>query len=210
MEAGWIPSPLQAVYTGDKMRPYREWLSADSFDANASLGGSFCSNNVEDYYLTPWELDYGRLIRFDHDFIGREALQQMEDWPHRRKATLEWNAEDVLAVHASQLQPGENGKYIEAPTNHYSTHPYDRVMSGGRMVGVSTYGSLVSVDRTWISLAILDPDIAVVGNKVSVVWGEEGGGSTRPVVGRHVQKEIRATVQPWPYAKAARTYRPAD
>ena len=37
---------------------------------------------------------------------------------------------------------------------------------------------------------------------------EEGGGSPRPVVERHFQKEIRSVVQPWPYAKAARTYRP--
>ena len=56
--------------------------------------------------------------------------------------------------------------------------------------------------------AILDPEAAVVGNEVTVVWGEEGGGSPRPVVERHFQKEIRATVQPWPYAKAARSYRP--
>ena len=208
VEAGWIPSPLQAIYTGEAMRPYREWLGADSFEANASLGGSFYSDKVEDYYLTPWDLDYGRLVKFDHDFIGREALQRMADGPHRAKVTLEWNADDVLAVHASQLRPGENGKYMEAPTNHYAAHPYDKVISGGRTVGVSTYAAHVAADRQWISLAILDPEAAVVGNEVTVVWGEEGGGSPRPVVERHFQKEIRATVQPWPYAKAARSYRP--
>ena len=158
VEAGWIPSPLQAIYTGEAMRPYREWLGADSFEANASLGGSFYSDKVEDYYLTPWDLDYGRLVKFDHDFIGREALQRMADGPHRAKVTLEWNADDVLAVHASQLRPGENGKYMEAPTNHYAAHPYDKVISGGRTVGVSTYAAHVAADRQWISLAILDPE----------------------------------------------------
>jgi glycine cleavage system aminomethyltransferase T len=208
VESGWIPSPLQAVYTGEKMRPYREWLGADSFEANASLGGSFHSDRVEDYYLTPWDLDYGRLVKFDHDFIGREALERMAVGPHRTKVTLEWSVEDVLAVHASQLRPGENGKYMEAPTNHYAAHPYDRVMSDGRMVGFSIYASLVAVDRQWISLAILDPEVAEVGREVTVIWGEEGGGSPRPVVERHFQKEIRGIVRPWPYAKAARTYRP--
>ena len=28
LESGWIPSPLPAVYTGEKMKKYREWLPA--------------------------------------------------------------------------------------------------------------------------------------------------------------------------------------
>src|SRR5690606_33760637 len=27
VESGWIPSPLPAVYSGEKMKPYREWLT---------------------------------------------------------------------------------------------------------------------------------------------------------------------------------------
>jgi hypothetical protein len=43
-----------------------------------------------------------------------------------------------------------------------------------------------------------------------VVWGEEGGGSTKPTVERHVQAEIRATVAPAPYGEVARVaYRPS-
>ncbi len=34
MESGWIPSPLPAVYTGDKMKAYREWLPATSYEAD--------------------------------------------------------------------------------------------------------------------------------------------------------------------------------
>jgi len=41
------------------------------------------------------------------------------------------------------------------------------------------------------------------------VWGEEGGGSRKPVVERHVQTEIRAIVSPVPYAEVVRaSYRP--
>ena len=58
-ESGWIPSPMPAIYT-DSMEAYRNWLPADGFEANASLGGSFYSDNVEDYYQTPWDLGYGR------------------------------------------------------------------------------------------------------------------------------------------------------
>ncbi len=36
-----------------------------------------------------------------------------------------------------------------------------------------------------------------------LVWGEEGGGSAKPVVERHVQTEIRAVVSPCPYSEVA-------
>ena len=35
------------------------------------------SDSIEDYYLTPWDLGYGAFVKFDHDFIGREALEKM-------------------------------------------------------------------------------------------------------------------------------------
>ena len=28
LESGWIPSPLPAVYTGESMKTYRQWLPA--------------------------------------------------------------------------------------------------------------------------------------------------------------------------------------
>lgn len=208
VEAGWIPSPLQAIYTGDKTRAYREWLPGNSFEAVASIGGSYVSSNIEDYYLTPWDLDYGRLINFGHDFIGREALQDMVAQPHRRKVTLEWNADDVLDVYAGHLHDGENGKFMEFPNAHYAAHPYDKVMLGDRMVGLSTYPGYLSVDHQWISLATIDEAEAQFGKEVVVIWGEPDGGSKKPGVERHVQKEIRAMIQPWPYSKQARDYRP--
>ena len=32
LESGWIPSPLPAVYTGEKMKKYREWLPASGYE----------------------------------------------------------------------------------------------------------------------------------------------------------------------------------
>jgi glycine cleavage system aminomethyltransferase T len=88
LESGWIPSPMPAIYSGEKMKPFREWLPADGYEAKASLGGSFVSNNIEDYYLTPYDLGYGHIVRFDHDFIGREALERIGKNPTRKKVTL--------------------------------------------------------------------------------------------------------------------------
>ena len=45
-----------------------------------------------------------------------------------------------------------------------------------------------------LSLAVVDIDQSEPGTEVTLVWGEEGGGSAKPVVERHVQTEIRAIV----------------
>ena len=51
-----------------------------------------------------------------------------------------------------------------------------------------------------LTLAILDVEHSEPGTQVTFVWGEEGGGSSKPTVERHVQLEIRATVAPVPPA----------
>jgi glycine cleavage system aminomethyltransferase T len=209
VESGWIPSPLPAIYSGESMRAYRDWLKADSFESLASVGGSFYSERVDDYYLTPWDLDYGRLIRFDHDFVGRVALERMTSGPHRRKVTLVWNPDDVLAIQGSMYGNELPGKFMEMPTSHYAAFPYDKVLSQDRSVGISTYAAYTANERAWISLAIVNEEVAKLGTELTVVWGEEAGGSKRPVVERHNQMPIRATVNPWPYSKLARSdYRP--
>src|ERR1700691_5742629 len=45
LESGWIPSPLPAVYSGDSMKAYREWLPAAGYEAAASIGSTFQKHN---------------------------------------------------------------------------------------------------------------------------------------------------------------------
>lgn len=207
-ESGWMPAPLQAVYSGEKMRPYREWLSAKSFDAVASIGGSFQSDNVVDYYLTPWDLDYHRVIKFDHDFIGRDALAKMVDQPHRTKVTMVWDKADVLAIYAGLMEEGEMPKLMEMPAAHYAAHPYDKVVSNGKTVGISTYPIYSANERAWLSLAVIDEGYAEMGNRLEIVWGEADGGTAKPVVERHRQVNVGAEIHPWPIHEAyRRTYR---
>jgi glycine cleavage system aminomethyltransferase T len=184
-------------------------LPADGFEANASLGGSFVSTNIEDYYLTPWDLGYGHILNFDHDFVGRDALMKMKDSPKRRKVTLSWRNEDVIRIFSSLFSEGDRFKYMDLPASHYATLPYDRIMHGGRMQGISFYPVYTSNFRRWISLAIVDESISAPGTEVDIVWGEPDGGSRKPIVERHVQTEVRATVGPCPFAVDAReAYRP--
>jgi syringate O-demethylase len=210
LESGWIPSPLPAVYSGESTKAYREWLPAAGYEATASLGGSFSSDDIDDYYFTPWDLGYGSYVKFDHDFIGREALEGMADGEHRRKVTLALDDEDVTRTLSTMFQKTGRAKFIDWPSAVYSMHPYDRVTVDGETVGVSTWIGYSANEGKLLTLAVLDGEHAEPGMEVTLVWGEEGGGSAKPTVEPHVQTELRAVVCPVPYVETARTsYRAA-
>ena len=209
LESGWIPSPLPAIYTGEKLKPYRQWLTSKSYEAMASLGGSFVSDDINDYYLTPYDLGYGPFVKFDHDFIVREALEKIATNQARQKLTLVWNGDDVARAFRSLFDDGDIGKYIDLPLANYSTLPYDRVMRNGKTVGLSTYTGYIYNERAILSLAMVENAHAAPGTEVTLVWGEPGRGSSKPTVERHTQVEIRATVAPVPISEVARVaYRP--
>ena len=204
LESGWIPSPLPAIYTSPALQNYREWLPEDSYEASCSIGGSYVSSNIEDYYLTPWDLGYGPIVKFDHAFIGREALERKAREPHRRKVTLALDAEDTLRVMSSMFQRDARAKAIEFPSAVYSMHPFDKVLVDDRMVGLSTWIGYSSNEGAMLTLAMVDEEFAKPGTKVNLLWGEEDGGSRKPTVERHVQTEIQAVVCSVPYSAGAR------
>ena len=205
LESGWIPSPLPAIYTDERLRPYREWLGADSYEATNAVAGSFVSANIEDYYLTPWELGYGSFVKFDHDFIGREALEAMDPAAQRRKVTLAWNEEDLGRILTSQLDTsGTPYKYFDLPLANYGSSNYDAVVdAGGNTVGLSMFTGYSANERRGLSLATVDPDVPE-GTELRVVWGEPGGGTAKTTVEPHQQLEVRAVVSPIPYSETVR------
>jgi vanillate/3-O-methylgallate O-demethylase len=204
LESGWIPSPLPAVYTGEAMRKYREWLPAAGYEGTASIGGSFVASRIEDYYLTPFALGYGPFIKYDHDFIGREAIEKQAKDAQRKKVTFAWNAEDVLKIFASLLEPGrENYKYFDFPNCNYASSSYDSVMMGGKVAGFSMFGGYSYNERTVLSLGVVDSNVEI-GDVLTLVWGEEHGGTRKTTVERHQQLEIRVRVSPTPYSRDAR------
>ena len=207
-ESGWFPSPLPAIYTDEALADYRKWLPATSLEANLSLGGSFIGSSVEDYYLTPYDIGYGHIVKFDHEFIGRDALERRQGEPHRHKRTLLWSKDDVVRIFASQLGEGERYKFMDMPASHYATCPYDDVRKGGKPVGISHYPVYTSNVRNWISLALLDEDAADPGTEVVLTWGEPDGGSDKPTVEHHAQTTVACTVEPCPISVTAReTYK---
>ncbi|RWC49745.1 MAG: aminomethyl transferase family protein [Mesorhizobium sp.] len=204
-ESGWWAYPLPAIYTDPELRAFREWLPDTSWGAQAQLSGSLVCDSVEGYHLTPWETGVSRVMKFDHDFVGRAALEAMVDKPHRKKVTLVWNPDDVAAIQSSIFRPGLPCKYIELPTASYGFPQADAVLDGGgRLIGMAGFAGSTVNEASMVSLAVVEEEHARPGTSVTLVWGEPDGGTSKPQVERHRQYEVRCTVAPAPYASAVR------
>jgi vanillate/3-O-methylgallate O-demethylase len=200
LESGWIPSPLPAIYTSPELRSYREWLGADSYEATIAIAGSFVPPDIEGYYTNPWELGYGRFARFDHDFIGRDALAAIDGAAQRRKVTLAWNAADLGELLASPVSPWPDYQFFDLPNANYGSSSFDSVTDAtGKIVGLSMFTGYSANERSGLSLAIVDPDVPI-GAEVRVIWGEPDGGSRKTTVQPHRQFQVRAIVSPTPYS----------
>jgi vanillate/3-O-methylgallate O-demethylase len=205
LESGWIPSPLPAIYTGEELRGYREWLPAEGYEATNALAGSFVSEDIEDYYLNPWELGYGQFVKFDHDFVGREALEQIEPEDQRKKVTLAWEGEDVSKIFASLFDTDEDPfQFFDLPIANYGSSNFDSVLDeNDELVGFSLFTGYSANERRALSLATVDPKVEF-GEEVRVVWGEPDGGTRKKTVEPHRELTVRATVSPAPYSEDAR------
>jgi vanillate/3-O-methylgallate O-demethylase len=198
LESAWVPSPTPAIFSGHGMDEYRAWLPA----ARAgSIAGSVDSSRIEDYYVTPWDLGYDRSVNFDHEFIGRAALEAGA--ATRAKVTLVWDEEDVAAAMRSLFEDGLPAKYIALPKARYGFFQVDKVLLDGVQVGVSHDCGYIVNEQTFASLASIDLAHAAPGSKVTVLWGEHPN-TTKPAVEPHRQVEIRATVAPAPFSAEAR------
>jgi len=86
----------------------------------------------------------------------------------------------------------------------YPERTYEQMVVYSVAIGVSTWVGYSSNEGRILTLAMIDVEHSEPGTPVTFVWGEEGGGSSKPTVERHVQTEIRATVAPVPYSDPAR------
>lgn len=205
LESGWVPSPFPGYLFGEGSADFRKWAGENSYGAKCSIGGSHIPETLEGYCLTPWDIGYGIMLKFDHEFIGKEALEKKAAGPHREKVTLALDDEDFLRVTSSYFSQEGRAKYFEFPSAVYSMHPYDAVLVDGKQVGISTWVGYSSNEGKMLTLAIVDPSVATPGTEVSLLWGEPNGGTRKPTVEPHEQTEIKAIVSPVPYSAVART-----
>jgi glycine cleavage system aminomethyltransferase T len=169
---------------------YVRWMPAD-------FTGSVDPADRRARYRTPTEVGWESSVRFDHDFLGRAALEREAADPKRTVVTLEWNSQDVVDVYASLFEEGEEYQYFEMPTTPHFRRTVahaDSVLAGGKEVGIASGTAYSYHFRKMLSLCTIDRDQAGIGNEVVVRWGNHGGRI----------KDIRARVARFPYLTEGR------
>jgi vanillate/3-O-methylgallate O-demethylase len=188
--SGWIPTPTPGIYTAPELADYRRHLSLFSYEGQKPLHGSFFSENIADYYVSPFELGYGKSIAFNHDFIGREALEAAASQSLRRKVTLVLDADQVRQAFGDR--------------NYVLTYARYRVEAGSKLAGMTFYNGYIDPLGTVLCLALVDPAMAEPGTEVEVVWGEHPGPGHDPD-GDFGFTRFKARVAPAPYSDHARS-----
>lgn len=169
-----------------------------ALNINRKLTGSV-GDDLQSRFVTPYDVGWGFLVNYNHGFTGKEALKKIAKNPERTVTTLEWNAEDVAAVYATRLTPGEKpcediSRLCDMPLTEntffgYVDYRADRVLHDGKDIGI-TSGRIVSYPyNSMISLAFIKPEHAIEGTELTIVWGTPG----------MPQREIRAKVAKFPY-----------
>ena len=185
-----ITDYIPAMYSedlADYLRVFKESMPASTTTLN--LFGSYEASDVSEYYRSPIELGWSKVVKFDHDFLGREALEAEAANPRRILRTLVWNSEDVIDVYASLFDESDNYDVIELPRYQRGGMFVDKVLKDGELVGTTSSYGYSYYFRKMLCLAVIDVAEADIGNEVVIVWGAPG----RP------QKHIRATVAKAPY-----------
>ena len=158
---------------------------------DAPLTGSIDPADVRARMRTPQEVNWAWMGKFNHDFVGREAMEAEAAAPRRKTVILKWNSEDLVEIFASQFEQGEPFKFVEfpvAPQQPAGGHA-DLVTKDGEPVGISSAAVYSFYYREMLSQTTIDLDQAVIGNEVVVHWGDHGQRT----------KEVRATVERYPY-----------
>ncbi|MBX6329091.1 MAG: aminomethyl transferase family protein [Pseudolabrys sp.] len=190
-----ITDYLPAIF-GDDMREYlTEFRAAmPAYAVTFNIAGSFEADDISAWYRSPVELGWAKNVKFDHDFVGRKALEEEVAKPKRTMRTLIWNEEDVIDVYASLFRGGEPYDFMDMPRDQRGFMWADKVMKEGKLVGVATSRGYSFYFRQMLSLCVIDVEHSAPGTQVTVIWGQPG----RP------QKQIRATVAPAPYKQDRR------
>lgn len=169
-------------------------MEGDKFILSGSL-----PRESELQYHSPYDCGWGNLVRFDHDFMGKEALLAESQRKHNTAVHLIWNKDDILKVQAAVMDPEKRVDYMDMVgdydfKNNCSTIHMDAVYDGDKLIGASSDRMLSAKTREMISICTIDEDYAVEGKEVEVLWGNPGT----------CQMRIHAKVTLFPYIKEDR------
>ncbi|MFC6722966.1 hypothetical protein ACFQE1_00845 [Halobium palmae] len=183
---------LPAIYH-EGMGEFNEWKleNGGGYTGIVGIAGSFEGDDISDYYRTPVELGWAQNIALDHEFTGRDALEDEVENPRREIVTLEWDSDDVMDVTGSLYQEETPYQPMDMPAEQQWQMRADKVLKDDDLVGISTSRGYSYYFREMLSLCTIDVECKEPGTEVTVVWGDPD----------QRQKEISATVAPAPYKK---------
>ena len=188
----WIHFWYPCLTSGEKMKDYILKCPYGTGLNKAYRFFGSAADDIENAFVTPFDVDWDYLINYEHEFIGKAALEELKKNPPRKVVTLEWDAGDVGRVFASQFMgkdmiPGDDISSVG--DGGESPFVMSKVMLDGEMVGVAAGRTHDYYHRRMISLGYVRRDLAVEGKQLSLLWG------TNP----DSVMEIRATVSAFPY-----------
>ena len=118
-----ITDYLPAIFDDDMQEYFVEFKATMPASMQTfSIAGSFDGTDVTEWYRSPIELGWAKVVKFDHDFIGRKALEAEVANPKRIMRTLVWNAEDIVDVYASLFQTGRTLSFYGISTRPARLH----------------------------------------------------------------------------------------
>ena len=174
-----------------EFRQYMEQFAPGMFEFMMKRKGSYEFNDPSALYKSPIEMGEGFMVKFDHDFIGRAALEAEHANPKRVARKLVWNSEDVIDIYASMFQR-ERQPYPQLDMPHFPvSYMYaDKVINReGNVVGWTSRNMYSPWYREYFCEACIDVEYAELGTELTVVYGDPHG----------PQKYVRATVAPMRY-----------
>lgn len=148
-------------------------------------------------HASPYDLGWGKMVSFKHDFPGKEALLAESQRHHNTLVHLIWDVDDIFKVMRTYYE--KDGESCDLMPMAEDFNPrlssaeihLDEVYDGEKLVGATSGRMYSPKNKEMMSLAIVDEDYAVEGTTVEVLWGRPG---TR-------QMRIKARVMLTPYIR---------
>lgn len=171
---------------------------ASPFDTKPVITGSL-NPNSDLIYRSPIDLGWEKMINFNHEFVGKAALEKELAGHHNTMVHLIWDVDDIMKVIRTAFEAGNSCDVMDLVEDYDYVHNnggihMDEVYDGNIMIGVASGRMLSAKTREMISVCTIDQDYAVEGKTVEVLWGNPG---TR-------QMRIKAKVMLFPYIKEGR------
>lgn len=183
-----VPAVCSESAEDKAFRTFMEDYQPGFFHQVIKRSGSFEVTDMSQLYRSPIEIGEGSMVKFDHDFLGREALEAEAANPPRQCRNLIWNADDVIDIFASLFQHDRKPyQLIEIPHFKVGLVEADQVLDReGRLIGISNRKMYSGWYRCYFSNCWIDSKYADLGQELTVVYGDSG----------EEQKHVRCTVAP--------------